>query len=130
MRPPVARRLADIATTPERELLWFHHVGWDTRLASGRTLWDELILHYDRGVASVAGMQRSWAVLAPFVDADRFAETQTFLDIQRREAQWWRDASIAWFASIAKRPLPAGAAPPAHSLEYYETLKFPYAPGH
>lgn len=128
--PSVARRLADIATTPERELLWFHHVGWDVRLASGRTLWDELVLHYDRGVATVADMQRSWATLAPFVDADRFAETQALFGIQRREAQWWRDASIAWFGSIAKRPLPAGVAPPAHPLGYYEALKFPYAPGH
>lgn len=127
--PPVARRLADIATTPERELLWFHHVGWDTRLASGRTLWDELVLHYDHGVAAVAGMQQSWATLAPYVDADRFAETSVFLGIQRREAQWWRDASIAWFGSIAKRPLPPGAVPPAHSLDYYKALKFPYAPG-
>lgn len=128
--PAVARRLADIATTPERDLLWFHHVGWDSRLASGRTLWDELVIHYDRGVAYVAQMQQNWATLAPFIDADRFAETRVFLGIQRREAQWWRDASIAWFGSIAKRPLPAGHAPPEHPLSYYEALKFPYAPGH
>lgn len=128
--PQLARRLADIATTPERELLWFHHVGWDVRLASGRTLWDELVLHYDHGVAIVTGMQQSWAALAPFVDANRYAETQTFLEIQRHEAHWWRDASIAWFGSIAKRPLPTGSAPPSHPLGYYKALKFPYAPGH
>ena len=26
-------------------------------------------------------------------------------------------------------PLPPGQAPPAHPLEYYQSLSFPYAPG-
>ncbi len=128
--PPVARRLANIATTPDRELLWFHHVGWDTRLASGRTVWNELVAHYDRGGATVADMRRTWAALAPYVDPDRFAETTTFLSIQQREAQWWRDASLAWFGSISRRPLPPGSVPPAHPLAYYEALSFSDAPGH
>jgi alpha-glucuronidase len=128
--PAVAKMFADPATTPERDLLWFHHVGWDRRMASGRTLWDELVSHYDRGVAAVAGMQRTWETLRPYVDADRFDETRTFLSIQRREAQWWRDASIAWFQSKSKRPLAAGSPPPEHDLNYYESLRFPFAPGH
>jgi hypothetical protein len=36
------------------------------------------------------------------------------------EAQWWRDASIAYFQTFSGLPLPAGEAPPAHSLDYYE----------
>jgi alpha-glucuronidase len=128
--PALAKRLADPATTPERELLWFHHLSWDRRMASGRTLWDELIAHYDRGVAEVGTMQRDWAVLAPYVDAERFAKTTAFLAIQRREAMWWRDASIAWFQSLSNRPLPAGSPAPAHPLDWYRALTFPYAPGH
>jgi len=128
--PALARRLADPATTPERELLWFHHVPWDRRMASGRSLWDELVTHYDRGIATVAGMQRAWAMLRPYVDAERFAKTTAYLGIQRREAQWWRDASIAWFQSLSRRPLPAGSPAPAHPLVWYRALDFPYAPGH
>ena len=60
---------------------------------------------------------------------ERFAQVAAFLAIQEQEAKWWRDACIAYFQSLSKRPLPAGAAPPAHSLEYYQSLKFPYAPG-
>jgi alpha-glucuronidase len=26
--------------------------------------------------------------------------------------------------------LPAGVQPPAHPLEYYQALRFPFAPGH
>jgi alpha-glucuronidase len=127
--PPVARMFANPKTTPEALLLWFHHMPWDTRMASGRTLWADLIAHYDSGVAGVEAMRADWAKLQPFVDADRFAETTTFLAIQQREAQWWRDASIAYFQTVSKRPLPAGVTPPARSLEYYESLRFPIRPG-
>lgn len=126
---PLAKRFADPRTTPERDLLWFHHLPWDYRLASGETLWDGLVHRYDRGVAYVAGMRATWEGLRSKIDAERFAQTQTFLAIQQKEAQWWRDASIAYFQSIAKRPLPAGAAPPPETLEAYKMRKFPYAPG-
>ncbi len=128
--PPLAKLLASAKTTPERELLWFHHLPWDYRLKSGDNLWDGLVRHYDNGVRYVADMQTTWASLKPYVDADRFAETEAFLTIQHREAQWWRDASIAYFQSVSKRPLPAGSAAPAHDLNWYKALKFPYAPGH
>jgi alpha-glucuronidase len=128
--PPVAKMFSDIATTPERDLLWFHHVGWDTRLRSGETVWDGLVHRYDAGVTSVGEMRRTWAGLSGFVDQDRFEETATFLQVQEREAQWWRDASVAYFQSVAKRPLPGGSAPPPQPLSYYQALRFPYAPGH
>ncbi|RJF91538.1 alpha-glucuronidase family glycosyl hydrolase [Sphingomonas cavernae] len=128
--PPVARMFGDIDTVPERDLLWFHHVGWDRRMASGRTLWDELVARYGRGVRGVESMQRDWTRLAPFVDAERHREVATFLAIQRHEAKWWRDASIAYFQTISKRPLPAGEAPPEHPLSWYRALNFPFAPGH
>ncbi|MBA4089584.1 MAG: alpha-glucuronidase [Sphingobium sp.] len=128
--PPVAKMWNNVKNTPERDLLWFHHVPWDYRLQSGETLWDGLIHRYDRGVNYVATMQTTWASLKPYVDAERFAETDAFLTIQHREAQWWRDASIAYFQSISKRPLPAGSAEPGHDLNWYKALKFPYAPGH
>jgi len=127
--PPLAKRFADPRTTPERDLLWFHHLPWDYRLASDETLWDGMVHRYGRGVAYVAGMRATWEGLRPMIDAERFAQTQTFLSIQQKEAQWWRDASIAYFQSIAKRPLPAGAAPPQETLEAYKMRKFPYAPG-
>ena len=128
--PPVAATFADPAKTPERYLLWFHHMPWTARLASGDTVWNTLVHHYDRGVAAVGDMQRTWAAMAPYVDADRFAEARTFLDIQHNEAKWWRDASIAYFGSISHQPLPSGAVQPDHRLDYYEALTFPFAPGH
>jgi len=113
----------------ERYLLWFHRVPWDHRVKSGRTLWDELVVRWSAGVDEVKAMRRTWAAMAPYVDAQRHAEVAAYLAIQEREAQWWRDACIAYFQTFSKRPLPAGYAPPAHPLAYYQALAFPYAPG-
>jgi alpha-glucuronidase len=127
--PPVAAAFSDLTRIDEKDLLWFHHLPWDYRTKSGRPLWDELVIRYSRGVKAVDGMQATWAGLAPYVDAERHGEVATYLAIQRREAQWWRDASVAYFQSINGLPLPKGEAPPPLSLEAYEAMAFPYAPG-
>ena len=127
--PEIAARFSDLSQVDERYLLWFHHLPWDYRMRSGRTLWDELVLSYDRGVADVGEMRRTWASLQPYVDAQRFEETAAFLGIQEKEARWWRDASVAYFESLSKRPPPEGSPAPEHSLEYYKSLSFPEAPG-
>lgn len=123
--PEAGRMLA----ADEKNLLWFHRVAWDRKVSSGRTLWDELVVRYDRGVAEVGEMRRTWEAMAPYVDARRHAEVAADLAVQEREAKWWRDACIAYFQTFSKRPLPAGHAPPEHPLSYYQSLKFPYAPG-
>jgi alpha-glucuronidase len=127
--PQVAARFADLRTVGDDYLLWFHHVPWDIRLDTGRTLWDELVVRYSRGVDEVAVMQREWQRLRPFVDPQRHAEVAANLAIQHQEARWWRDACIAYFQSVSHRPLPPGVEPPEHPLSYYEALRFPSAPG-
>jgi len=127
--PPVARGFTNLATVPDEYLLWFHRLPWDFPMRSGRTLWQELVAHYDHGVEEVAAMRSEWARLAPFIDAERFAKAKDLLATQAREAKWWRDACVAYFKSRSGLSLPAGAAEPAETLEYYESLRFPYAPG-
>ena len=125
----IARNFGDLDRVPEDLLLWFHHVPWDHRTRSGRPLWDELVFRYTRGVDSVQAMRARWKDMAPYVDQARHSQVDAFLGIQEKEARWWRDASIAYFQDISGRPLPAGFAPPAHSLDYYKALEFPFAPG-
>jgi alpha-glucuronidase len=126
---PVADRFDHLNTVPDEYLLWFHHVPWDYRMRSGRTLWTELVRRYDQGVAAVRRMRDAWAKLNGRIDAERFGKTTAYLAIQQDEAQWWRDASIAYWQSLNGLPLPAGAAAPAQSLDYYKSLSFPNAPG-
>jgi alpha-glucuronidase len=128
--PAAAKQWADPKKMDERYLLWFHHLPWDYKVQSGRTLWDELVTDYDTGAKQAAQMQVTWAGMKPYVDPERFAAVSANLGIQTREAKWWRDASIAYFQSKSGLPLPAGIAPPEHDLDYYKSLQFPYAPGH
>ena len=127
--PHVAAQYGDAATCPEDLLLWFHHLSWDYRLRSGHTLWDSLVLHYDRGVASVKQARKTWSTLSPYVDGERYRLTADFLAIQEKDAEWWRNASIAYFQSISHRPLPPGAAPPPDTLAHYEAFCIPYVEG-
>jgi len=127
--PKLARKLAAPATTPERDLLWFHQVPWTYRTNSGRSVWTEMVHDYDAGVGYVAGMRRQWDGVKTEVDAERWAKTATYLAVQEREARWWRDASLAYWMSVNGLPLPAGAAAPAHDLAWYKAQRFPYAPG-
>lgn len=123
--PPVRNRYADRATVPDSLLLWFHHVAWGDRMRSGRTVWDELALHYQAGVDTVRAMQRAWSSLRGKIDHERFTETEQFLAIQEREARWWRDAVVQYFATFSHLPLPVGVEPPAHALSYYMALRCP-----
>ena len=74
-------------------------------------------------------MRADWATLEPHVDAERFAKTAQLLEIQAREARWWRDACLAYFSSRSGLALPRGVAEPEHTLEHYRSLNFPDAPG-
>jgi alpha-glucuronidase len=127
--PELARQFGDPRTTPEKYLLWFHHLPWDYRMASGRTLWNELVARYDAGVAEAAQMQARWQRLRPVIDARRHADVAALLAKQLQEATWWRDASIAYFQSVSGLPLAPGVRAPALPLEQYKALRFPYAPG-
>jgi alpha-glucuronidase len=126
--PPLRERFASRDSVPETLLLWFHHVGWTERLRSGRTLWEELLAHYQAGVDTVRWMQRTWNGLQGLVDANRFRRVQRFLGIQEAEARWWRDASVLYWQSFSHLPLPADYERPAHALEWYRQLRCPPDP--
>ena len=123
--PQVAAQIGNLKTVPDEYLLWFHHVPWDYRMRSGQTLWEELVRRYTRGVAEVIAMRATWAGLAGRIDAARHARTAALLGIQQEEAQWWRDASIAYWQSLNGLPMPPGFAAPARTLEHYKSLWAP-----
>jgi alpha-glucuronidase len=111
-------------------LLWFQRFGWTEELRTGRTVWQELVQTYRRGVAEVGAMQAIWANVAPHVDPERHAAVTADLAIQRKEAEWWRAASFAYWQSVHGLPLPpiSDEAPPL-PLEHYKARTFPEAPG-
>jgi alpha-glucuronidase len=89
-------------------------------MKSGRTLWDELCYHYDRGVQEVRDFQKTWDRMEKYVDSERFAHVQSRLRIQVSDAIWWRDACVLYFQTFAKTPIPYNLERPTMDLE---TLK-------
>lgn len=103
--PPVRDRFNDIKTCPENLLLWFHRVGWDYRLRSGRTLWEELCAHYQEGVRQALGLQAAWKTLATQIDPGRHRAVAERLEIQVADAAAWRDKCLKYFQQFSGRPI-------------------------
>lgn len=123
---PVAEIFENLKTCPQKDLLWFHHLSWDYRMPSGKTLWEELVSHYYKGVEEVREMRKLWDSMEGRIDAERFNHVKQLLKMQEDEAIWWRDGCVLYFQTFAKRPIPSQYEHPTHTLEYYKRIPFPY----
>jgi len=95
--PEVGNKYNDLATCPDNLLLWFHHVPWDYKMKSDRTVWEELCFRYNDGVNDVKNMQKQWGDLRGKVDTERFTAVQKKLDMQLAHAKNWRDTCLHFF---------------------------------
>jgi alpha-glucuronidase len=125
----LAKQFSSVETCPEEYLLWFHHLPWDYKTRSGKSLWDALCEKYYSGVDSVAWMQQQWKKQTGRIDADRFNQVNMLLQVQYEEAMIWRDACVLYFQTFSRKPIPAGLTKPMNTLEYYMNLNYPFAPG-
>lgn len=101
-RSPLREQFDQLATCPEMFLRWFHHVPWDHQLSSGRTLWEELQFHYQRGVEFVEAMNQAWRELADKVDAQRHDHVSQRLAHQVENAREWRNVCLGYFGEFVK----------------------------
>jgi alpha-glucuronidase len=127
--PKIQTHFENLDSCPGNLLLWFHHVNWDYKMKSGRILWDELCIKYYSGVDSVRQMQKQWNRLEGKIDDERFQNVKARLNIQEREAIWWRDACVQYFQSFSKMPIPKGYEKPSQSLEQLKNIKWKFIQG-
>ena len=108
---PYASLYDNLQTCPEQYLLWFHHVPWTYRMKSGRTLWQELCLKYDQGVAEVEKYPAIWERMKEHVltidggDAQRWNEVNDRLQHQVENAREWRDVCLKYFQTFSQKPI-------------------------
>lgn len=121
----LCRLYDDPSTCPEQYLLWFHHLPWNHRMKSGRTLWDELCHRYDSGVQQVREFQKTWDRVESLIDAERFRDVQSRLKTQLRDAVWWKDACLLYFQEFSKLPIPYGIERPIHELDKLKKVALP-----
>ncbi len=126
---PYRASMESLETCPLDLILWYHHVRWDHRLSTGRTLWDELCFRYQSGVDGAKAMEQTWDEQAPHVDELRHLEVAQRLGRQVRDAIWWKDACLSYFQAFSRRPYPEGVEPPAHEVSYYQDIEQYFVPG-
>ena len=102
-REPYCTLYDDINTCPERYLLWFHRVPWTYRLKSGRTVYEEMQYRYGRGVKEVEDFIRIWNEAKPFIDEQRWQETDARLQHQLENARQWQKVCLDYFGSFNKK---------------------------
>ncbi len=127
--PPVRDMFNSLETCPEEYLLWFHHVPWNYRMKSGRTLWEELCYKYYLGVDQVRDMQKKWESLKGLIDEERYTHVKSLLTIQLRDAIEWRNACLLYFQTFSGMAIPGSYEQPDKSLEYYMNVDRKFMPG-
>lgn len=104
--PEPYRSLYDnIATCPEEYLLWFHHVAWDYKMKSGSTLWQELCMKYNMGVAMVEVYRDFWHTSAKQYmkgHEQEWQHTDSLLNVQLENAKEWRNTCLKYFQTFSK----------------------------
>jgi alpha-glucuronidase len=99
---PLREQLDDLQRCPDKFLLWFHHVPWDHRMPSGRTLWEELEYRYDLGIAFAEKMTLWWEKVRAEVDPARHRHVAERLAKQLANARFWKKVCLEYFGRFAK----------------------------
>ncbi|MEH2847310.1 alpha-glucuronidase [Segatella copri] len=104
--PEPYRSLYDnIETCPEEYLLWFHHVPWTYKMKSGSTLWQELCMKYNMGVAMVEVYRDFWHTSAKQYmkgHEQEWQHTDSLLNVQLENAKEWRNTCLKYFQAFSK----------------------------
>ena len=98
---PYASIYNNVETCPDEYLLWFHRVAWDYKMKNGRTLWQNLQEHYNRGCMEVEALLGTWQMMRTCVDEQRWQEVDERLEHQRDNAREWRDVCLKYFGQFA-----------------------------
>lgn len=95
----------NIATCPEEYLLWFHHVPWTYKMKSSSTLWQELCMKYNMGVAMVEVYRDFWHTSAKQYmkgHEQEWQHTDSLLNVQLENAKEWRNTCLKYFQTFSK----------------------------
>ena len=102
---PYRSQYDNIETCPEEYLLWFHHVAWNYKMKSGSTLWQELCMKYNMGVAMVEVYRDFWHTSTKQYmkgHEQEWQHTDSLLNVQLENAKEWRNTCLKYFQAFSK----------------------------
>lgn len=107
----------NVETCPQELILWFHHLPWDYKMKSGRTLWNELCYTFEEGIQEARSFIGTWESVEKYVDPYRYGQIHDKLVRQAKDAIWWRDALMLYFQTYSNMPIPDDCTQPQHTLD-------------
>ena len=99
--PELAAKYELLATCPDDLLLFFHHVPYDYKLHSGKSLVQSIYDTHYAGALAAAEYVPQWESLKGLIDDDRYEQTLRLFNFQAGHAIVWRDAIDNWFQRIS-----------------------------
>ncbi|PCD27512.1 alpha-glucuronidase precursor [Fusarium graminearum] len=97
----VAERFENPDTTPDDLMLWFHHVPYDFKLHSGKTVIQHFYDAHYKGANTAQTFPKLWKSLQGKVDEDRFKHELFRLNYQAGHSIVWRDAISEFYRNLS-----------------------------
>jgi alpha-glucuronidase len=120
---PLRSLYDNVETCPQELILWFHHLPWDYKMKSGRTLWNELCYTFEEGIQEARGFIKTWESVEKYVDPYRYGQVHEKLIRQAKDAIWWRDALMLYFQQYSKMDIPSDCTQPQHTLDELRSFR-------
>ncbi|MBQ0895656.1 twin-arginine translocation signal domain-containing protein [Micromonospora sp. U56] len=99
---PWRRTYEDLSTCPDELLLFMHHVDYQHRLKSGRTVIDHIYESHFRGLEAVHRYRETWRGLESKVNSRRFSEILATFDRHVLQATAWRDSIVSYYFGLSR----------------------------
>jgi alpha-glucuronidase len=103
--PPAVQKIYEsLATTPDNPLLFFHHVPYNYKLHSGKTVIQHIYDSHYEGAEQADEFVAQWKSVAAHVDPERYADILARFEYQAEQAVVWRDAICDWIYRLSGIP--------------------------
>jgi alpha-glucuronidase len=108
--PEIAKLYEDPATTPDNLLLFFHHVPYNWKLHTGKTVIQYIYDSHYEGADEAAQFAFDWKSLEGHIDQPLYEQVRDRLVYQAGHAIVWRDAIVQYFLKLSGIPDDKGRA--------------------
>jgi alpha-glucuronidase len=100
----VQKMYESLTTTPDNLLLFFHHVPYNYKLRSGKTVIQHIYDSHYEGAEQAAEFVAQWKSVAGHVDQERYADILARFEYQAGQAVVWRNAICDWIYRLSGIP--------------------------
>lgn len=95
--PELAEKFSNVETCPEELILFFHHLPYNYRLKSGKTVLQHIYDTHFEGAEDAARFYDQIVALKPYLDPEVYARMEARFAHQKEHSCEWRDVINTYF---------------------------------